>query len=202
MKKGGCKGEPSWPHLHERLMEEERENYDAQAPELLEGKGDQEQALVPLQERRITFHGDELLVVLVQVEGEHRIYVPIRQFCDHLGLNWSAEYRRIERDEELQDAVIFVAITATQTHARGYYNRPVLCLPLDLLPGFLFGVTPSRVNQAYRERVRLYRKTCFRVLWEAFQRGELMPQETVVVPSTMEGVLVPSGMTSIDALTE
>jgi exoribonuclease R len=169
-----------------------------------EGEGNQEKALVPIQERRIDFHGDELLVVLVEVEEERQIYVPVRQFCDHLGLNWSAQYRRIERDEELRDTIISVAITATQTRARGYYNRQVLCLPLDLLPGFLFGVTPSRVDQAYRERVRLYRKKCFRVLWEAFQRGELFSEEeeTVVVPSTIERAIVTSDDTRIDALTE
>src|SRR5882757_6213758 len=121
-----------------------------------ETKESQRKALVPIQESRMDFHGDELQVVLVELERERQVYVPIRQFCDYLGLDWSGQYRRIERDEELRDTLISVVVTPTQIGKRGYYNRPVLCLPLDLLPGFLFGVTPSRVDQAYRERVRLY----------------------------------------------
>ena len=33
----------------------------------------QKKVLNPIQESRINFHGDELLVVLVQVGGEHRV---------------------------------------------------------------------------------------------------------------------------------
>ncbi|HLZ56158.1 MAG TPA: phage antirepressor N-terminal domain-containing protein [Ktedonosporobacter sp.] len=166
---------------------------------------DQERALVPLQERTINFHGDELLVALVEMDGERQVYVPIRQFCEYLGLNWSAQYRRVERDEELRDTMVLVAITATQIHARGYYNRPVICLPLEMLPGFLFGVTPSRVKPEHQERVRLYRKKCYRALWEAFLRGELFTTEEaagLVVPSTVATTVIPSGDSRIDALTE
>lgn len=72
-----------------------------------------------------------------------------------------------------------------------------------MLPGWLFGVTPSRVKPEYQERIRLYRKKCYRVLWDAFLRGDLFPEEgAVVVPSTVETAVVPSDDPRINALTE
>ena len=57
-------------------------------------------------------------------------------------------------------------------HGRGgYYNRSVLCLPLHLLPGWLFGIMPSRVKPALASKLHRYRKECFRVLWQAHQEG-------------------------------
>lgn len=44
---------------------EDKEDAKAQRQEATEGQG---KALVPLQERRINFHGDELVVVLVERE--------------------------------------------------------------------------------------------------------------------------------------
>ncbi len=173
----------------------------AQWQEATEGQG---KALVPLQERRINFHGDELVVVLVEIEGERQVYVPVRQFCDYLGLNWSAQYRRIGRDEELRDATTSVAVMATLVSDQHYKQRyNAICLQLEMLPGWLFGVTPSRVKPEYQERIRLYRKKCYRVLWDAFLRGELFPEEgAVVVPSTVETTVVPSDDPRINALTE
>ena len=178
---------------------EEEETGEGPENAILEGK-----ALTPIQEGWMDFHGDALSVVLVEIASERQVYVPVRQFCEYLGLAWSPQYRRIERDEELQETVVFVTVTPTQTGKRGYYNRPVVCLPLEMLPGFLFGLTPSRVKPEFRERVRLYRKKCYRALWDAFLRGELFPEDTaVVISSTMgETTIVPSGDPRIDALTE
>lgn len=147
----------------------------------------QKKVLNPIQESRINFHGDELLVVLVEVVGEHRVYVPLRQFCDYLGLNWSGQYGRIQRDDVLASEAIIVAITTMPSPIRGQReNYPTLCLPLDLLPGWLFGVTPSRVKPALALKLNRYRKECFRVLWEAFQQGRLWQNTQEVDPSEEE----------------
>jgi len=134
-------------------------------------------ALIPLQVSQISFYGDELLVVLAEVNGERLVMVPLRQFCEYLGVDWPGQYQRVKRDEILAREMMSVVITQTQIHQRGYYNRPALCLPLDLLPGWLFNISPSRVKPEYRERVQRYRGMCYRALWRAFQRGELFPVE-------------------------
>ena len=171
----------------------------------LEGVQEQEKALIPIQEGRTDFHGDELQVLLVEVEGERRVYVPIRQFCDYLKLDWSGQRQRMVRDETLAEEMTSVVITPTMVPGQGYKQRyTVICLPLEMLPGWLFGVTPSRVKQEFREKVRLYRKKCYRALWDSFLRGELFPEETAVVISSTMGAttIVPSGDPRIDALTE
>src|SRR5437899_12220294 len=94
------------------------------------GKEDQEKALVPIQERKINFHGDELLVVLVEVGGERQVYVPIRQFCDYLGLDWSGQRQRMMRDEVLVEEMTSVVITPTLVPGQGYkQSYTVIDLP-------------------------------------------------------------------------
>ncbi len=161
---------------------EVEDNEDDQKARDLEAT--QEKALNPIQEIRINFHGDELLVVLVEVGGEHRVYVPLRQFCECLGLNWPGQYSRIQRDDVLASETIIVAITTALVPIRGQRESyPTLCLPLYLLPGWLFGITPSRVKPSLALKLHRYRKECFRVLWQAFQQGRLW-QNTQEVDSS------------------
>ncbi len=46
-------------------------------------------------------------------------------------------------------------------------DATAVCLPLDLVPGFLFGVDASRVAEAVRPKVLDYQRECFRVLADA-----------------------------------
>ena len=58
--------------------------------------------LAPIAERTIPFHDDTIAAALVPgAGGEPVIMVPVRPLCDRLGLDWSAQYRRIMRDEVL-----------------------------------------------------------------------------------------------------
>jgi len=43
-----------------------------------------------------------------------------------------------------------------------------------MVPGWLFGISASRVRADLKERLSLYRAECFDVLWGAF-KGEIMP---------------------------
>lgn len=43
------------------------------------------------------------------------------------------------------------------------------CLQLEYLPGWLFGVTPSKARPELRAKLTRYREECFAVLWRAFQ---------------------------------
>jgi hypothetical protein len=112
-----------------------------------------------IQESRINFYGDELLVVLVESGGELRVYTPIRQFCEYLGLNWPGQYQRIQRDDVLVSEIMIVPITTTPLPVRGQRDSyPTVCLPLVLLPGWLFGIAPSRVKPALAPKLHRYRK--------------------------------------------
>ena len=56
----------------------------------------------------------------------------------------------------------------------------MLCLPLDYLNGWLFGINASRVKDDIRERLLRYQRECYRVLADAF----LGTQRTAVSPSS------------------
>jgi len=158
------------------VYEENRERPEQPEPEEDEAKG--ALTLVPLQVNQTDFHGDLLVVALVEIDGERQAVVPLRQFCDYLGIDWSAQRQRLVRDEVLAAEMLRIAVTNEQLpRKRGYYNRPVICLPLEVLPGWLFNISPTRVKPALQEKVQRYRRLCYRALWRAFQRGELFPVE-------------------------
>jgi P22_AR N-terminal domain/ORF6C domain len=153
-------------------------------PGLEEAEATSERALVPVLVSQIDFYGDGLTVVLVEIDGERQVLVPLRQFCQYLGVDWASQYQRTKRDEILAREMMSVVITTTLMPVRGQrQSYSALCLPLDLLPGWLFTLSPSRVKPEYRERVQRYRGLCYRALWRAFQRGELFPVEE---PSSVE----------------
>ncbi len=137
----------------------------------------EETALVPVRQQYVDFYGDDIPVAEA-LDGE--LYVALRPITDFLGLAFSPQRRRVLRDETLSERVRGVLMTAADGR-----QRTLLCVPLDLLPGWLFGVTPSQAKPEVREKLKRYRADCFRVLWAAFKGAEApsAPPSTDVAPS-------------------
>ena len=130
------------------------------------GGSDVAAVTVPTRERVINFYGDPIYAAQT---SDETIYIPLRPICEHLGLTWPGQWERVKKDPVLAEAVRSVRVTLTERGA-----RTVLCLPLDLLPGWLFGIQAGRVKPELQEKITRYRRECFRVLWQAF-RNEIMP---------------------------
>ena len=128
-----------------------------------------ERALSPVDQKTVIFYEDELTAVLVEEQGKTSVYVPMRPLADLLGLDWSAQTRRIRRDPVLSEATGNVVVTTTGG------RQQMLCLPLDYLNGWLFSVDAARVKPELRERLIRYQRECYRVLAEAFREGRLTP---------------------------
>jgi hypothetical protein len=132
-------------------------------------------ALVPVEERQVEFYGDQITAALVETTGQGTIYVPIRPMCDYLGLTWSSQLQRIKRDPVLSEMQTVVVINTVQG------PRETICLPLEYLNGWLFGVSASRVKPELKEKVIRYQRDCYKVLSNHFQgeaaigRGGLAP---------------------------
>ena len=124
---------------------------------------------------------DELIAVKLE---DGSVYVPVRKLCDNLGVDWTAQRQRINRDEVLSHALKGVVITTTPSLADGRGGGPqeFLCLPLDLIPGWLFGIQPARVKEEIRDKLIRYRRECIHVLWDAF-RAEMLPERQSVPPA-------------------
>jgi len=53
---------------------------------------DESTALVPIEEKKVNFYGDEITAVLIEINGQRQVYVPVRPLCEYLGLTWSSQY--------------------------------------------------------------------------------------------------------------
>lgn len=132
----------------------------------------EQQVLKPLEERQVNFYDDQITAALVNIGGNQQIYVPLRPLCDFLGLDWSAQLQRTRRDEVLDEALSIVVITTT-IEGNIKRRRELMCLRLELLPGWLFGINAERVKPQRQDKLKRYRRECFEVLWQAFQ-GEAL----------------------------
>ena len=112
-----------------------------------------------LVQRSVDFYGDELVVI----HQDGIDYTPVKPVCDILGIDWESQRQRIARDEVL----ISVACVIQATGADGK-RYDMLCLPLDYLNGWLFGVDVGRIRPSLRERLILYKRECYRALARAF----------------------------------
>lgn len=149
---------------------------------------DKSTALVAIQERSVDFHGDEILATLVENEGTRQVYVPLRPICKYLGLSWSGQFERINRDPVLQQEARTVRVTRTNLAG----DPEVFCLPLDFLNGWLFGVNANRVKPELRDKIIQYQQDCYRILAQAFQTDELVApieeQETSTSLATLQHI--------------
>lgn len=127
-------------------------------------------ALTPIEQKTVEFYSDQLTAALVVVdpEAEPTVYVPVRSICENLGVDWSAQRRRIIRDAVLSKNARGVAVTATPGG-----TQEMLCLPIEFLHGWLFGLNADRVKPELREKVIRYQEECFAVLWRAFRADSL-----------------------------
>jgi len=125
------------------------------------------------QQREIDFYDDRIVAVLIPTEGEEEapsIFVPIRPICEQLGLAWSGQYERIQRDPVLSEAIRGIRITRTPQEGG---TQELSCLPIEYLNGWLFGISANRVKPTLRGKIIRYQRECYQVLWSAF-RADLL----------------------------
>jgi hypothetical protein len=131
-----------------------------------------EKALVPVEQIEVEFYGDQLIAVTLE---DGSVYVPANHLCDLLGIAWSSQRLRINRDAVLSEEARSMIVTIMEESGRTR-QLPMTCIPLDYVSGFLFGITASRVKPELQERVIRYQRECHKVLGEAFREGRLTAQ--------------------------
>lgn len=145
---------------------------------------EESKALIPVEQKVVEFYGDKLTAVLVDVEGHSVIYIPVRPICDFLGVDWSSQRQRINRDPVLSPEFI-PCVVVTTTQGQPDQRREMQCLPLDMINGWLFGINAARVKEELRDRLIQYQRECYRVLADAFV-NRTMPDEWMQTnPETM-----------------
>lgn len=90
------------------------------------------------------------------------VWVALKPIVEAMGLDWSAQFRRVKRDPILSEGI---AIMATPL----VHGQETVCLILDYLNGWLFTIESNRIkDNEIRERVQEYQRECYRVLYRHF----------------------------------
>src|SRR5260370_10449414 len=134
-----------------------------------------EKALIPIEEQTVDFYGDEITTALVDIDGRTLMYVEIKDISDYLGVVWSGQFERIQRDRILSEVAALIRVTRI-TATGG--SPGSLCVPVEYLNGWLFGVNVNRVKPEFQEKVLQYQRDCYRVLWEAFNAQAPAPVQS------------------------
>ena len=109
----------------------------------------------------ISFNNQSLITV--EQNGNH--YVAMKPICENIGLAWESQVLRIKRDEVLSQGMIVMIIPTNGG------NQNMICLPIEYLNGWLFGLNPNKVRADLKERLENYQEECFLALWDYWTEG-------------------------------
>jgi len=121
-------------------------------------------ALIPVDQKEITFYGDELVAIRA---NDGHIYVSIRHLAEALGMTRQSQVRRVERQAILKEGYFKGAMMTPKGKRQANWLR------VDLVPLFLTGIDTVRVKEEIRPKLEQYQKEAAKVLWEAFRDGRL-----------------------------
>ncbi|MFZ7222729.1 phage antirepressor N-terminal domain-containing protein [Avibacterium avium] len=106
---------------------------------------------------------------LTTFEQNNIHYVAMKPICENIGLAWNAQYERIKRDEVLAQGVVIIT-----TPSNGG-EQQTLCLPIQYLNGWLFGIDVKRVKPEIRETLITYKRECYQALFDYWNKPRQQP---------------------------
>lgn len=107
------------------------------------------------------------------------VRVPMKRFCGSIGLPWDGQRQRIERTDLLREGASMMLVPSEGG------EQQQMTLPLGLLPGFLVGVSTNRLKPEARERLTLFQREAYEVLFRHFFGAPAAPQPIVArAPAT------------------
>ena len=110
----------------------------------------------------ISFNNQSLITV--EQNGNH--YVAMKPICENIGLAWEPQVLRIKRDEVLSQGMIVMIIPTNGG------NQNMICLPIEYLNGWLFGIDINRCNPEIRDTLIKYKKECYQALHDYWFKGK------------------------------
>ena len=137
----------------------------------------------------VPFNGE--IVVAAVIDGKP--YVPMKPICNNLGLEWEPQRKRIQRTEVMAKGVVMMTMPSNGG------EQEMICLPLSMLNGWLFGVDVNRVKEGLRDKLIKYQTECFDVLAQHFMPAvaQAMRPEPQPAPTSAREKLNASDMQHI-----
>jgi P22_AR N-terminal domain. len=90
-------------------------------------------------------------------------YVVFKSLVENIGLHWITAFAQIKKDEVLSQALVLTLIPNPK-----YKGQQVLCMPIKLMPGWLFSVSINRVSESVKPVLLAYRKDVYDVLFNHY----------------------------------
>lgn len=127
--------------------------------------------------KTIDFNGQSLITI----EKDGIAYTAIKPICENIGLHWRGQRERILREEVLSEGVRVI-----RTPSAGG-DQDMLCLPIEYLNGWLFGVDTKRVKPEIKPALLMYKKECYKVLHDYWHTGQAVhPSVNEELPSSVK----------------
>ena len=103
--------------------------------------------------------------------------IAIKLRCEALGIDWSSQKQRIERDEILASTMVMITTVAADGK-----DREMCAVPYMFVFGWLFSIDASKVNEDVKESVLKYKMECYKVLFEHFTEPQtFLKQKQVAI---------------------
>jgi len=108
----------------------------------------------------ISFHRKQIVSF---TEGD-RHFIALKPVCENIGIGWDSQRQRLKRDEKFNSTTVMITAVAED-----HKKREMVCLPLEVFPGWLYTIDTGRVrNPRARDMLRVYQQEATRVLYEHF----------------------------------
>ncbi|MDR1624144.1 MAG: phage antirepressor N-terminal domain-containing protein [Tannerellaceae bacterium] len=125
---------------------------------------------------------NDVAIQLVENNGEK--WVPVKPICDALGVDFSAQRQRIERDKLLSSTVGMITTVAADEK-----EREMFCISFKFVFGWLFTIDTDRVKEEAQEAVVKYQLQCYNALYDYFtSRSEFVEQKQIEIDRQLEVV--------------
>ena len=85
----------------------------------------------------INFNNQNLLTV----EKDGIRYVAVKPICENLGLDWASQFTKIKNNLVLNEGIVIIT-----TPSEGGPQQTT-CLPIDMINGWLFTISPNKVSE-------------------------------------------------------
>lgn len=118
----------------------------------------------------ISFNNQSLITV--EQNGNH--YVAMKPICENIGIQWESQYNRIRRDDVLNSVIFIMNMTGSDSK-----NYQMICLPIEYLNGWLFGIDINRCKPEIRDTLIKYKKECYQALHDYWFNGKAERKTTV-----------------------
>jgi hypothetical protein len=122
-----------------------------------------------VEQKSVEMYGDEVTAVRCD---DGQVYVSISHMCTALGVDPQAQRRRMNRHRVLKEGVLSVNNLMTGGGLQSGY-----VLRVDLVPLWLAGVQVTAVREEVQPKLYNLQLNAARILWDAFQAGELTVED-------------------------